>query len=103
MLIKPNTYSMSQATTQALQMTTPTDQEIMAFSRCDSLYHNIMIDNRRCVQINDNYWCDANVGYGADCNVACSNLLDSSISDDCSCAKIIYQRHGFDAWYASLI
>ena len=50
------------------------------------------------VQINDNYWCDANVGYGADCSVACNNLLDSNISDDCSCAKIIWQRHGFDAW-----
>ena len=23
-------------------------------------------------QINDNYWCDSNVGYGADCNVACN-------------------------------
>ena len=23
-------------------------------------------------QINDNYWCDANVGYGADCNVSCN-------------------------------
>ena len=29
------------------------------------------------------------------------SLLDSSISDDCSCAKIIWQRHGFNAWYNS--
>merc|ERR1712126_244851 len=50
-------------------------------------------------QINDNYWCDANVGYGADCGVSCSSLLDSSISDDCDCAKIIWQMHGFNAWY----
>ena len=27
-----------------------------------------------------------------------SSLLDSSISDDSSCAKIIWQRHGFNAW-----
>ena len=24
------------------------------------------------VQINDDFWCDANVGYGADCGVSCS-------------------------------
>merc|ERR1712066_164691 len=50
-------------------------------------------------QINDNYWCDANVGYGADCGISCSSLLDSTISDDCDCAKIIWQMHGFNAWY----
>merc|ERR1712066_1088592 len=50
-------------------------------------------------QINDNYWCDANVGYGADCGVNCADLLDSSLGDDVFCAKIIWNRHGFDAWY----
>ena len=27
------------------------------------------------------------------------SLLDSNLDDDCSCAKIIWNRHGFDAWY----
>ena len=39
------------------------------------------------------------MGAGADCNVACSKLIDSNIADDVACAKIIYKRHGFDAWY----
>lgn len=51
-------------------------------------------------QINDYYWCTTS---GAtrynDCNVSCSKLVDDNISDDCTCAKKIYKRHGFDAWY----
>merc|ERR1712241_992237 len=50
-------------------------------------------------QINDDFWCDASIGYGADCGVACNSLLDSNLDDDCSCAKIIWNRHGFEAWY----
>jgi len=49
-------------------------------------------------QINDNYWCDVNVGAGAECGIACSSLLDPSITDDVTCAKIIFERHGFDVW-----
>merc|ERR1711872_431015 len=49
-------------------------------------------------QINDNYWCD-DTGAGNDCNIACNKLLDSSISDDCSCAKKIWAVHKFEAWY----
>eukprot|EP00091_Calanus_sinicus_P005590 TRINITY_DN16035_c0_g1_i1.p1 TRINITY_DN16035_c0_g1~~TRINITY_DN16035_c0_g1_i1.p1 ORF type:complete len:204 (-),score=44.91 TRINITY_DN16035_c0_g1_i1:138-749(-) len=50
-------------------------------------------------QINDNYWCDANVGAGADCGMTCNSFLDSVLADDVTCAKIIYNRHGFEAWY----
>merc|ERR1711970_254785 len=50
-------------------------------------------------QIHDNYWCDPSVGYGADCGVSCDNLLNSDIADDVNCAKIIWNRHGFEAWY----
>merc|ERR1712071_63969 len=34
-----------------------------------------------------------------DCNVKCSSLTNTNIGDDCDCAKLIYKRHGFDAWY----
>ena len=27
------------------------------------------------------------------------SLLDSNLDDDCSCAKIIWNRHGFEAWW----
>ena len=27
------------------------------------------------VQINDDFWCDANIGYGADCGVSCDRLV----------------------------
>ncbi|TRY63866.1 hypothetical protein TCAL_11589 [Tigriopus californicus] len=50
-------------------------------------------------EINDNYWCDSNVGAGNDCNAVCSNFIDDNIADDCACAKKIYARHGFEAWY----
>merc|ERR1711981_712158 len=52
-------------------------------------------------QINDYYWCKGS-GDAAkynDCNVNCSSLTNSNISDDCDCAKLIWNRHGFDAWY----
>ena len=29
-------------------------------------------------------------------------LLDDNIADDCACARIIYNRHGFTAWYGWL-
>merc|ERR1712141_421794 len=54
-------------------------------------------------QINDYYWCYASSPSSAskynDCSVNCSNLLDDSITDDEKCATLIYNRHGFDAWY----
>ncbi|CAG9799867.1 unnamed protein product [Chironomus riparius] len=49
-------------------------------------------------QINDKYWCK--VGYkGGDCNMNCNQLVDDNISDDIACTKIIYKRHGYNAWY----
>merc|ERR1712226_27325 len=52
-------------------------------------------------QINDYYWCkgSGDASKYNDCNVSCNNLVNSNISDDCDCAKLIYKRHGFDAWY----
>ncbi|XP_067140633.1 lysozyme c-1-like [Centruroides vittatus] len=49
-------------------------------------------------QINDRYWCSP-PGPHNDCNVKCSNLLDDNIADDMRCARIIYRRHKFNAWY----
>nr|AAO18668.1 lysozyme precursor [Branchiostoma belcheri tsingtauense] len=49
-------------------------------------------------QINDYYWCDDG-GPHNDCGVSCSALRDNNIADDVRCAKLIYQRHGFNAWY----
>ncbi|XP_053661912.1 lysozyme c-1-like [Anopheles marshallii] len=49
-------------------------------------------------QINNRYWCDSN--YGAnECNIPCKSLLNDDITNDIKCAKLIYNRHGFDAWY----
>ena len=54
-------------------------------------------------QINDYYWCYATSPSSAtkynDCNINCSKLIDSNISDDCKCATKIWQRHGYSAWY----
>merc|ERR1712226_148134 len=51
-------------------------------------------------QINDYYWCttSGNSRYN-DCNISCSKLTDTNIDDDCVCAKKIWNRHGFEAWY----
>ncbi|CAG4985643.1 unnamed protein product [Parnassius apollo] len=50
-------------------------------------------------QINDRYWCSNTGQPGKDCNVTCKQLLSDNISKSAACAKKIYQRHGFDAWY----
>ncbi|CAG0918517.1 unnamed protein product [Notodromas monacha] len=52
-------------------------------------------------QINDGYWCYPPDQY-ADCNVACDNLRNDDITDDIACVRLIFQRHGFDAWYGWL-
>jgi lysozyme C len=51
-------------------------------------------------QINDYYWCAQTgaVDYN-DCNVNCNDLLDNNITDDSKCAHLVYNRHGFTAWY----
>merc|ERR1712110_427015 len=46
---------------------------------------------------------DGSYDYGIfqinDYYISCSNLINSNISDDSNCATLIYNRHGFDAWY----
>ncbi|XP_053675128.1 lysozyme c-1-like [Anopheles nili] len=49
-------------------------------------------------QINNKYWCDSSYGSN-DCKIACKSLLDDDITDDIKCAKLIFKRHGFNAWY----
>ncbi|KAG5671030.1 hypothetical protein PVAND_001248 [Polypedilum vanderplanki] len=49
-------------------------------------------------QINSKYWCGIGK-VGGDCNLNCNSLLTDDISDDIRCAKIIYKRHNFSAWY----
>ncbi|RVE49532.1 hypothetical protein evm_005873 [Chilo suppressalis] len=50
-------------------------------------------------QINDKYWCSTTNKPGKDCNVTCAQLRTNDITKACKCAKKIYQRHGFNAWY----
>ncbi len=58
--------------------------------------------------INDYYWCynpdndDKDGTLYNDCNVDCEDLIDNSITDDSDCAQIVYDRHGFEAWYGWL-
>ncbi|CAG4949349.1 unnamed protein product [Colias eurytheme] len=50
-------------------------------------------------QINDKYWCSNTSSPGKDCNVTCNQLLTDDISKAATCAKKIFKRHGFNAWY----
>ncbi|KAJ0175803.1 hypothetical protein K1T71_008962 [Dendrolimus kikuchii] len=50
-------------------------------------------------QINDKYWCSNTSTPGKDCNVTCNQLLTDDITKAATCAKKIYKRHKFDAWY----
>ncbi|CAK1540730.1 unnamed protein product [Leptosia nina] len=50
-------------------------------------------------QINDKYWCSTKKNPGKDCNVLCSQLITDDITKASTCAKKIFKRHGFDAWY----
>nr|BAB20806.1 lysozyme [Samia ricini] len=50
-------------------------------------------------QINDKYWCSTGSTPGKDCHVTCNQLLTDDISVAATCAKKIYKRHKFDAWY----
>lgn len=55
-------------------------------------------------QINNEYWCSNNGVRGKECNLDCSTLEDSDITDDYQCARLIYDTHqklygnGFSAW-----
>merc|ERR1711990_1265555 len=73
------------------------------YNRCDLAYEMIhshgfakgSIDQWICLVANGS----GDAAKYNDCNVNCSSLTNSNISDDCTCAKLIYKRHGFDAWY----
>ncbi|XP_063715213.1 lysozyme c-1-like [Symsagittifera roscoffensis] len=49
-------------------------------------------------QINNDFWCDDDRGTN-DCSVACLQLLNPNISESVKCARKIFARHGFEAWY----
>ncbi|XP_037813022.1 uncharacterized protein LOC119604461 isoform X2 [Lucilia sericata] len=55
-------------------------------------------------QISDLYWCSHDQYGGKACNIPCDKLLDSDITDDVKCIKIIHEEHtrisgdGFNAW-----
>uniref|UniRef100_D1FPX6 lysozyme n=1 Tax=Simulium nigrimanum TaxID=683695 RepID=D1FPX6_SIMNI len=49
-------------------------------------------------QINSKYWCGQG-RTGGDCKIKCESLLNDDIADDSKCAKLIFKRHGFSAWY----
>uniref|UniRef100_G3MMW8 lysozyme n=1 Tax=Amblyomma maculatum TaxID=34609 RepID=G3MMW8_AMBMU len=48
-------------------------------------------------QINNGYWCSP--GRHNICKVSCSALRSDNISPSIQCAKVIFRRHGFNAWY----
>ncbi|KAL3212718.1 hypothetical protein MRX96_007774 [Rhipicephalus microplus] len=48
-------------------------------------------------QINNGYWCSP--GRHNECKVSCSALKSDNIGPSIKCAKQIYKRHGFNAWY----
>lgn len=54
-------------------------------------------------QISHEYWCSNDGTKGKGCNIECSKLEDSDITDDIQCAQHIYNTHqysgnGFSAW-----
>ena len=56
-------------------------------------------------QINDLYWCKDKTNTEElndydECDIECPLLLDNDLQDDAKCAGMIYDRHGFAAWYA---
>ncbi|XP_055529484.1 lysozyme-like [Wyeomyia smithii] len=53
-------------------------------------------------QINDRYWCDPqdkNKLSTNECKINCTALLTDNITKAAGCAKKIFKRHGFQAWY----
>ncbi|OWR44725.1 lysozyme II [Danaus plexippus plexippus] len=50
-------------------------------------------------QINDKYWCSNTSSKGKDCNVTCAEVSQDDITKAATCAKKIFKRHGFNAWY----
>ncbi|XP_045534717.1 lysozyme-like [Papilio machaon] len=50
-------------------------------------------------QLSDRFWCNKSDLPGKDCNVTCADLLTDDITKAAKCAKKVYKRHGFTAWY----
>ncbi|XP_063379287.1 lysozyme-like [Cydia fagiglandana] len=50
-------------------------------------------------QINDKYWCSNTSTPGKDCHVTCADVMTDDITKASTCAKKIFKRHGFRAWY----
>lgn len=50
-------------------------------------------------QINDKYWCSNTNTAGKDCNVTCADVTTDDITKAAVCAKKVYRRHNFMAWY----
>ena len=46
-------------------------------------------------QINSKEWCRKG-RKGGECGVKCEDFLDEDIRDDVKCAKVIYNRNGFN-------
>ncbi|XP_047507357.1 lysozyme-like [Pieris napi] len=51
-------------------------------------------------QINDRYWCNRSNWPSKECHVTCDQLRREDIGPAARCAKLIFARHGFSAWYA---
>nr|WIM01382.1 lysozyme [Limnephilus flavicornis] len=49
-------------------------------------------------QINDGFWCKPGVVAG-DCKAKCESFITDDITLASTCAKLIYARHGYKAWY----
>uniref|UniRef100_T1J024 lysozyme n=1 Tax=Strigamia maritima TaxID=126957 RepID=T1J024_STRMM len=51
-------------------------------------------------QINSKYWCQGEKSIANICGLQCTELLTDLLDPSTACAKIVYSRHGFNAWYA---
>lgn len=54
-------------------------------------------------QISNDFWCTNDGSNGRRCNIECTKLLDSDITDDIACVRTIFNEHsrfesGFNAW-----
>ncbi|XP_026331784.1 uncharacterized protein LOC113239129 [Hyposmocoma kahamanoa] len=71
-------------------------------SRCTDMLGKVNKNGSRdygLFQINDKYWCSNTTQPGKDCNVTCAELLTDDITKSATCAKKIFKRHNFNAWY----
>ncbi|KAL4715323.1 hypothetical protein ACJJTC_004775 [Scirpophaga incertulas] len=50
-------------------------------------------------QLNDHIWCSNSNTPGGECHVTCAEVRTDDITKASNCAKKIFQRQGFNAWY----